>query len=103
MVMADRIAILDAGHVAQIGAPGEIYDCPNSPFVASVMGAANVVPLIVRRSERHLVIADGPYNRSVTLDAPRFLTRGIGEICAETSMVAHFRSEDARLCPTGPN
>ena len=100
MVKADRIAILDAGHVAQIGAPGEIYDCPNSPFVASFMGAANVVPLIVRRSERHLVIADGPYNRSVTLDAPRFLTRGIGEICAETSMVAHFRSEDARLCQT---
>ena len=97
--MADRIAILDAGHVAQIGAPGEIYDCPNSPFVASFMGAANVVALMVRRSERHLVIADGPYNRSVTIDASRFLTRGIDETCVQTSMVAHFRSEDARLCP----
>jgi ABC-type Fe3+/spermidine/putrescine transport system ATPase subunit len=91
MVMADRIATLDAGHIAQIGAPDEIYNRPNSPFVASFKGAANAVPLIVCRS--------GPYNRSVTIDAPRFLTRGIGEICAETSMVAHFPSEDARLCP----
>lgn len=99
MVMADRIAILDAGHVAQIGAPEEIYNRPNSPFVASFMGAANVVPLMVARSERHLVIADGPYNRSVTIDASRFLTRGIDETCVQTSMVAHFRSEDACLCP----
>ena len=99
MVLADRIAILDAGHVAQIGAPEDIYNRPNSPFVASFMGAANVVPLIVRRNKRHLIIADGPYNRSVTIDASRLLTRGIDEICAQTSMVAHFRSEDARLCP----
>jgi putative spermidine/putrescine transport system ATP-binding protein len=47
MVMADRIAILDAGHVAQIATPEEIY----TPFVASFMGAANVVPLTVRRGE----------------------------------------------------
>jgi putative spermidine/putrescine transport system ATP-binding protein len=97
MVMADRIAILDAGYVAQIGTPEEIYNRPNSPFVASFMGAANVVPLTVRRGERYLVIADGPYNRGVTIDASGLLTRGI-EICSETSMVAHFRSEDARLC-----
>jgi putative spermidine/putrescine transport system ATP-binding protein len=51
MVMADRIAILDAGHVAQISTPEEIYNRPNSPFVASFMGAANVVPLTVRRGE----------------------------------------------------
>src|SRR5262249_9756237 len=35
MVMADRIVILNAGHIAQIGAPEEIYNRPASPFVAS--------------------------------------------------------------------
>jgi putative spermidine/putrescine transport system ATP-binding protein len=98
MVMADRIAILDAGQVAQIGTPEEVYNRPNSPFVASFMGATNVVPLTVRRGERYLVIADGPYNRGAIVDASGFLTRGIDRICAQTSMVAHFRSEDARLC-----
>ena len=70
-ILADRIAILDAGGIAQIGTPEEIYNHPASPFVAGFMGATNVVPL-------------GP---------------GVGEGWGETPAVAHFRSEDARLCP----
>jgi ABC-type Fe3+/spermidine/putrescine transport system ATPase subunit len=45
MVMADRIVILNAGRIAQIGTPEEIYNRPASPFVASFVGAANIVPL----------------------------------------------------------
>src|SRR5215472_6841727 len=45
MVMADRIVILDAGAIAQQGAPEEIYNRPASPFVASFLGAANAVRL----------------------------------------------------------
>src|SRR6202007_2375000 len=58
MVMADRIVILDKGRIAQIGTPEEIYNQPNSPFVASFMGASNVVPLSVSRDERHISIAE---------------------------------------------
>jgi len=42
MVMADRIAILDAGRIAQLGTPEEVYNRPNSPFIASFMGACVV-------------------------------------------------------------
>src|SRR6202011_119620 len=52
MVMADRIVILDGGRVAQIGMPEEIYNRPNSPFVASFMGAGNIVPLRLRDAGR---------------------------------------------------
>src|ERR1700741_4291767 len=45
MVMADRIAILDAGRIAQLGTPEEVYNRPNSPFIAAFMGAGNVVAL----------------------------------------------------------
>ena len=48
MVMADRIVILNAGRIAQIGTPEEIYNRPVSPFVASFMGAANIVLLRLR-------------------------------------------------------
>ena len=98
MVMADRIAILDAGHVAQIGTPEEIYNRPNSPFVAGFMGAANVVPLTVSRAERQIVIAEGPFNIGVAIEQSRFVTDGIGQMSPGTSAVAHFRSEQARLC-----
>jgi ABC-type Fe3+/spermidine/putrescine transport system ATPase subunit len=95
MVMADRIAILDAGQVAQIGTPEEIYNRPNSPFVASFMGAANVVPLTVTRAERQIIIAEGPFNCRTVIEQRGFGTDGI----AHAPAVAHFRSEEARLCP----
>jgi putative spermidine/putrescine transport system ATP-binding protein len=99
MAMADRIAILDAGRVAQIGTPEEIYNRPNSPFVASFMGAANIVPLMLRRGGSKLVIADGPYNRGITFDKPGRTARCVSDMGAETAVSAHFRSEEARLHP----
>ncbi|GLQ36259.1 sn-glycerol-3-phosphate import ATP-binding protein UgpC 1 [Amylibacter marinus] len=39
MTMADRIVVLNAGQIEQIGTPAEIYHQPASVFVASFMGA----------------------------------------------------------------
>ncbi len=39
MTMADRIFVLNAGRIEQIGTPSEIYRKPASTFVASFMGA----------------------------------------------------------------
>ncbi len=39
MTMADRIIVLNEGHIEQIGTPYEIYHNPASTFVASFMGA----------------------------------------------------------------
>ena len=97
--MADRIAILDAGHVAQIGTPEEIYNRPNSPFVAGFMGATNIVPLTLSRDDRGIAIAEGPFNRGVVIDGSGITTGGTAQIALGTSAVAHFRSEQARLCP----
>ena len=97
--MADRIAILDAGHVAQIGTPEEIYNRPRSPFVAGFMGATNIVPLTLSRDDRGIAIAEGPFNRGVVIDGSGITTGGIAQMCSRTSAVAHFRSEQARLCP----
>ncbi len=39
MTLADRIAVMDKGEVKQVGAPGEVYEFPNSRFVAGFIGA----------------------------------------------------------------
>jgi iron(III) transport system ATP-binding protein len=39
--MADRIAVLNAGRVAQVGTPRELYEQPASTFVADFLGEAN--------------------------------------------------------------
>jgi len=41
MTMADRLVVMDRGHIAQIGTPENVYDRPNSPFLARFMGAEN--------------------------------------------------------------
>jgi len=97
MVMADRIAILDAGRVAQIGSPEEIYNHPNSPFVATFLGAGNVVPLRVR-SDGKLI------GESIECDAALHAGEGILHWPGGTLVNAYFRSEEARLCqPDQPN
>ena len=40
--MSDRIAVMNAGNVEQIGTPTEIYDRPASVFVAGFIGQANL-------------------------------------------------------------
>lgn len=37
--LSDRVAVMQMGHVAQLGAPGEIYDAPANRFVASFFGS----------------------------------------------------------------
>lgn len=39
MTMADKIVVLNAGHVEQIGSPLELYDRPRNRFVASFIGS----------------------------------------------------------------
>ena len=41
--MSDRIAIMNAGRVLQVGTPRDLYEAPRSRFVADFMGA-NVLP-----------------------------------------------------------
>ncbi len=44
LTMSDRIAVMNAGKVEQIGTPTEIYDRPASVFVAGFIGQANLWP-----------------------------------------------------------
>ena len=88
MVMADRIAILDAGHIAQLGSPEEVYNRPNSPFVASFMGAGNVIRLETSPEGDGMRIQAGPHNKDLYVK---------NNSVAAGPVVAHFRSEAAKL------
>jgi len=46
--LGDRVAVLNVGHVEQIGTPFEIYNHPATEYVATFLGAANVLDAIVR-------------------------------------------------------
>ncbi len=47
MTLADRIVVLDAGQIAQVGTPRELYESPGNLFVAQFIGSPrmNVFPV----------------------------------------------------------
>ncbi|MCQ6562026.1 ATP-binding cassette domain-containing protein [Paenibacillus mendelii] len=66
LTMADRIIVMDHGQVVQIGTPQEVYDRPNTPFVADFIGAINFFPvqeknnpLYAMRPEHIIIAPDG--------------------------------------------
>ncbi|MFW9990510.1 MAG: ABC transporter ATP-binding protein [Candidatus Odinarchaeota archaeon] len=44
MTVADRIIIMNKGHIEQIGTPEDVYFRPATPFVASFIGEASFLP-----------------------------------------------------------
>ncbi|MCA0317189.1 MAG: ABC transporter ATP-binding protein [Proteobacteria bacterium] len=43
LAMSDRIAVMNAGRIEQIGTPTEIYDRPRTRFVADFIGEINLI------------------------------------------------------------
>ncbi|TIH13725.1 ABC transporter ATP-binding protein [Marinifilum sp. JC120] len=61
MAIADRIAVMDAGHIVQFSSPQELYDCPATMGVARFVGNGSVIPVQVGRTgagECELLIDD---------------------------------------------
>jgi ABC-type sugar transport system ATPase subunit len=92
MTLADRIAVLRAGHLEQFASPHEIYNRPASRFVAGFMGSPpmSFAKATVENDGRSLAIGEG-----ITLPAPCPLTPG-------TACEAGFRPEHVRLGDQGP-
>jgi iron(III) transport system ATP-binding protein/putative spermidine/putrescine transport system ATP-binding protein len=61
MVVADRVVLMNAGRIDQIGSPTEIYRRPKSLFGAAFVGLANVLPGRVANVEgkTRIVTAEG--------------------------------------------
>ncbi|HEX4781084.1 MAG TPA: ABC transporter ATP-binding protein [Usitatibacter sp.] len=55
MTMADRIVVMNAGRIEQIGSPEDVYDRPRSRFVARFIGASNVLEGR-RAGDRHVEV-----------------------------------------------
>jgi ABC-type Fe3+/spermidine/putrescine transport system ATPase subunit len=48
MTLSDRIAVMRAGRIMQIGTPEEVYRRPTSRFVATFLGTTNIIAATVR-------------------------------------------------------
>ena len=46
MAMADRIVVMNAGRIEQLGTPADIYRAPATRFVAEFVGEPNLIPAL---------------------------------------------------------
>jgi ABC-type Fe3+/spermidine/putrescine transport system ATPase subunit len=83
--LGDRVAVLNVGHIEQIGTPLEIYSRPATEYVATFLGAANVIDAVVRKDYLEV----GSAQISGTFDREKFKDGDCVKII--------FRPEDVSL------
>src|SRR5437588_5229402 len=59
LAISDRIAVMSAGRIQQVGTPAEIYTQPANPFVAEFVGTTNRFDFQVADEESVTVLRDG--------------------------------------------
>ncbi|MBK6337759.1 MAG: putative 2-aminoethylphosphonate ABC transporter ATP-binding protein [Betaproteobacteria bacterium] len=50
--MADRIVVMNAGRIEQVGSPRAVYETPATPFAADFIGKINVLPGVAAGRDR---------------------------------------------------
>jgi iron(III) transport system ATP-binding protein len=89
MTTADLIAVMNAGKIDQLGTPEDIYDRPQSEFVARFIGASNVITGTAR-DDNHIDFS------GATLQVV-----GAKLVAGQTGIVA-IRQHDIGLSTTAP-
>jgi sulfate transport system ATP-binding protein len=87
--LADRIGVIERGHLLEIGEPGELYSRPKSLFAATFVGSGTV--LVGREREGQVPLG----GLSLPIPAERFHDKG-------ASVQVLFRPEEVWVSPTPP-
>ena len=91
LTMSDRIAVMSAGEIRQVGTPVEIYEQPANRFVAEFIGDTNLIPATVERAE-------GTSARCACAGA-RFTVPGVAGKQAGDAATLAVRPESIQLSP----
>lgn len=73
MTMADTIAVMNHGRIEQMGSPAELYENPQTTFVANFLGQSNLIPGTVAEVSGDVVTVTA-HGRKLTLDSKRCRT-----------------------------
>ena len=88
MTMADRIGIMDAGWIVQIGTPVDIYETPNSRMIAEFVGSVNIFKGQIEHQQADHVMINSP-----AITAPIHIGHGITSALEEPRVWVAVRPE----------
>jgi spermidine/putrescine transport system ATP-binding protein len=98
LTMSDRLAVMNGGHIEQVGAPQDVYEDPETLYVADFLGVSNLMEATI--------VSSGTSACQVALDGYELETRGTDrDVTGEAKIV--IRPERVELeehgSPSGPN
>ncbi|MHC8299767.1 ABC transporter ATP-binding protein [Pseudomonas sp. ZS1P83] len=97
MTMAERIAIMHLGWIAQIGSPIDIYETPTSRLVCEFIGNVNIFDgEVVDDAEGHATITCKDLDRQI------YVGHGISTSVQDKSVTYAIRPEKLLVTPTMP-
>lgn len=98
MSMADRIAVLDAGKIQQMGTPSEIYNQPANLFVADFIGtpSMNCVPCKINNNNGNVevsILDSGDEKHTISIHDDR-IVKAISQTNSEHEFIIGAHPED---------
>jgi spermidine/putrescine transport system ATP-binding protein len=89
MTMADTIAVMNEGQIEQMGSPADLYDNPETAFVANFLGQSNLIKGTISGNDGDSLIAN-LYGQKVSLPKSR-------SHATDNSIYAGIRPEKFRI------
>jgi spermidine/putrescine transport system ATP-binding protein len=89
MTMADTIAVMNEGQIEQMGSPADLYDNPETAFVANFLGQSNLIKGTISGNDGDSIIAD-LYGQKISLLKKR-------SHAVDNSIYAGIRPEKFRI------
>ncbi|MDJ0350229.1 ABC transporter ATP-binding protein [Cryobacterium sp. PH29-G1] len=107
LAVADRVAVMRAGNIEQVGTPEELYSRPATPFIADFVGLSNRISGIVRNAQVDVygtllpvidpATPDGPAHVSIRPEDIEFAEAGLAATVIASSFLGSLRRTTVRL------
>jgi len=96
LTMSDRIAVMSAGNILQLGTPHDIYHAPSERFVADFIGDTNFLDVLVASARDDSAEVTLPGGQAATARLPEGMRPVLGE-----TVTTVIRPEQARMVAPG--
>jgi ABC-type Fe3+/spermidine/putrescine transport system ATPase subunit len=93
LALSDRVAIMNDGRLVQVGTPEDIYEYPQSRFVADFIGLSDFI--------EGTVVSVKDERVTMTVDGLELVVPSLSEVEEGQSLLVFIRPNDVQLFPVG--
>lgn len=79
LTMSDRLVVMNAGRIEQLGAPREVYERPRTRFVAGFIGTSNLITGIVRSLDGSTAVLETAAGDSIVVSDAHAAGAAVGQ------------------------